>query len=185
MGSLLHFGREEKINMKKIIILTILLSFFCLKIFAQSEHCFQFGWVEDKDPKGTNIRNAPSLSGKIIGNIPHAKDEGEQAMLEIIGYSNGWLKIRLAESVDGKTFFKGIGWISDKKVTATVETNSSKPAPLYSLPKKSSKKIGTISTEKLINIVGFDCFGFKISYKGKTGWLSADDTCGNPVTTCP
>lgn len=171
--------------MKHIYILTILVFTFGLTGFAQNENCVHSGWVTDKDPKGTNIRNAPSLKGKIIGNIPHAKDDGEQGMLEIIGYSNGWLKIRLGESVDGTTFFKRTGWISAKKVTATVETNTGKPASLYFLPKKSSKKAGTIPTDTLITIVGFDCFGFKVTYKGKTGWLSADDTCGNPVTTCP
>jgi len=171
--------------MKKATILAILLFSFGLTAFAQDVACVHSGWVTDKDPKGTNIRDTPSLKGKIIGNIPHAKDDGEQAILEIIGYSNGWLKIRLGESVDGATFFKGIGWISAKKVTATVETNNGKPASLYASPKKSSKKIGTIPSETLINIVGFDCFGFKVTYKGKTGWLSADDTCGNPVTTCP
>lgn len=171
--------------MKKITISAILLLLFSLAIIAQDDKCVHSGWVEDKDPKGTNIRNSPSLQGKIIGNVPHAKDDGEQAMLEIIGYSKGWLKIRLAESIDGTTFFKGIGWISAKKVTASVETNMGKAAPLYSSPKKSSKKTGTIPGETLFNIIGFHCFGFKVSYKGKTGWISAEDYCGNPVTTCP
>lgn len=171
--------------MKNIFILIILFFAFGLTAFAQDDKCVHYGWVEDKDPKGTNIRDSASLKGKIIGKIPHAKDDGEQAILEIIGYSNGWLKIRFAESVDGTTFFKGTGWISAKKVTSTVETNTNKPAILYSSPKKSSKKIGKIPSDTLINIVGFDCFGFKVSYKGKTGWLNAEDTCGNPVTTCP
>lgn len=143
------------------------------------------GWVTDKDPKGTNVRERPGVKGNVIGKIPNARDDGEQAIVDVIGYSNGWLKIRLAESVDGTTFFKGIGWISAKKVTSNVETNAGKPAALYSSPRKSSKRVGTIPNDTLINIVGFDCFGFKVSYKGKTAWLSADDACGNPVTTCP
>lgn len=170
--------------MKKIAILKVLLFTFCSAAFAQGDRCVHNGWVEDKDPKGTNVRDAPSLNGKIIGSIPHAKTDGEQAMLEIIGYSNGWLKIRLAESVDGVTFFNGTGWISAKKVTVNVETNTAKPATLYTLPRRSSKKVGTVPSDTLLRIVGFDCFGFKVIYKGKAGWLSADDTCGNPVTTC-
>ncbi|MFN0141121.1 MAG: SH3 domain-containing protein [Pyrinomonadaceae bacterium] len=171
--------------MKHIFALGILLCALCLPVFAQGDSCFHAGWVTDRDPKGTNIRDTASLKGKVIGKIPKAATDGEQAMLEIIGYSNGWLKIRLAESVDGTIFFKGIGWISAKQVTANVETNTGKPAALYSLPKRSSRKVGAIPSETPINIVGFDCFGFKIVYKGKTGWLSTDDACGNPVTTCP
>lgn len=171
--------------MKLVFIPTFLIFIFCLTFFAQDDKCVHYGWVEDKDPKGTNVRDAPSLNGKIIGNIPHPNGIGEEGMVEIIGYSNGWLKIRLSENADGKVFFKGIGWVSAKKVTAAVETNNNKPASLYSLPKKSSKKVGTIPSGTLINIVGLDCFGFKISYKGKTGWLAAGDYCGSPVTTCP
>jgi hypothetical protein len=171
--------------MKKMIILAIFITVLGLQTFAQIDKCVHGGWIEDKDAKGTNIRDTPSVKGKIIGNIPRAKDDGEQSMIEIIGYSNGWLKIQLAESVDGKTFFKGIGWISAKKVAASVETNTGKPAQLYSQPNGTSKKVGKIPSETLITIVGFDCFGFKVAYKGKTGWLSADDSCGNPVTTCP
>ena len=172
--------------MKKVIILMILLSIFGLTTtFAQSDRCVHGGWVEDTDPKGTNIRDTPSVKGKIIGNVPHAKDDGEPSMIEIIGYSNGWLKIQLAESVEGTALFKGIGWISAKKVSASVETNTGKPAQLYLRPSKTSQKVGKIPSETLITIVGFDCFGFKFAYKGKAGWLSADDSCGNPVTTCP
>lgn len=169
----------------KFIVYVMTIFIFGSAVFGQNEKCSHGGWVEDKDPKGTNIRDAPSLKGKIIGNIPHAEDDGEQAMLDIIGYSNGWLKIRFAETVNGDQLFNKTGWISAKMVTANVETGSSKPAVLYALPKRSSRKIGTIPNDTLIRIVGFDCFGFKVSYKGKTGWLKADDVCGNPVTTCP
>jgi hypothetical protein len=171
--------------MKHLFILASLLSALCLSVLAQDDACSHSGWVTDKDPKGTNIRDTPSLKGKVIGSVPHAKTDGEQAILDIVGYSNGWLKVKLVESVDGTTFFKGSGWISAKKVTANVETNTGKPAPIYMSPRKSSRKVGTIPSDTLINIVGFDCFGFKVSYKGKEGWLSADDVCGNPVTTCP
>lgn len=171
--------------MRHIFILATLLCAFCFPAFAQEDSCVHTGWVTDKDPKGTNIRDTASSKGKAVGKIPKATTDGEQAILEIIGYSNGWLKIRLAESVDGTTFFKGTGWISAKKVTANIETNTGKPAALYALPKRSSKRVGTFPNDTLINIVGFDCFGFKVVYKDKTGWLAADDTCGNPVTTCP
>ena len=152
---------------------------------AQNGQCKLSGWVEDKDKKGTNVRATPSPKGKVVKIFAFPKDDGEQVMLETIGYDSGWLKIRSAETVDGTKLLDQVAWISAKMVRASVETNTGKPATLYAAPSRKSRKVGTIPSETPISIVGFDCFGYKISYKGSTGWLSRDDTCGNPVTTCP
>jgi hypothetical protein len=152
---------------------------------AQKGQCMHSGWVQDADKKGTNIRATPSLNAKIVKVFPFPKEDGEQVIVNTIGYDGGWLKIRLAESVDGTQLLDRDAWISAKMVTASVETKNSKPAILYAAPTRNSRKVGTIPNDTLIAIAGFDCFGFKVSYKGKTGWLSSEDTCGNPVTTCP
>jgi hypothetical protein len=143
------------------------------------------GWVQDKDKSGTNVRSASSPNAKIVKVFPFPKEDGEQVIVNTIGYDSGWLKIRFAETVDGTQLLDRVAWISGKMVTASVETKNSKPAMLYAAATRNSRKVGTIPNETLIAIVGFDCFGFKVSYKGKTGWLSSEDTCGNPVTTCP
>ncbi len=150
-----------------------------------SGQCSLSGWVEDKDRGGTNVRATPAANAKVVKIFPFAKEDGEQAMVDIIGYSGGWLKIRSAETVDGTELLKEPAWISAKLVTASVETDTNKPATLYSTPSRRGRKVGTIPTEAPIRIAGFDCFGFKVTYKGKTGWLSKEDTCGSPVTTCP
>lgn len=169
--------------MRKIAILIILLSFFCLQTFAQSDKCVQRVWVEDKDPKGTNIRNTPSIKGKIIDVIPPATDEEPEGFIDVVAYSNGWLKTVWTEVVNGKDVHKS-GWISAKKVRFSIEIKSGGPAPLYSSPSRSSKKIASVPETASFTIVGIGCFGFKISYKGKLGWLWQGDTCGNPLTTC-
>lgn len=174
--------------MKKAIIFIFTISIFAVSTaFAQKidERCIQSGWVTDDDRNGTNVRAAPSLKGKVIEVIPYPEEDFETRTVEIIGYSNGWLKILLGEVKNGKISDEDVGWISAKKVTATVETNDTKPAPLYSQPSKKSKKIGTIPDQESLTIVGVSCFGFKVAYKGKTGWLSSDHYCGNPLTTCP
>ena len=175
--------------MKKAIIFIILLATFGLSVvFAQDNSCVHEGWVINKKlGKDFSVRDNPSPSGKIIGNIPLVTEDDEETTVEIIGYSNGWLKIQKAHSIDEKVIFQGIGWISAKRVTAVVQRpdgNSKKSATLYSQPKSSSKKVGTIPSDELIDIIGFDCFGLKVIYKGKKGWLSQKDICGNPVTTC-
>ncbi len=171
---------------KFITSFVFLIFIFSVSPLAQTtdDQCVQYGWVEDKDPNGTNVRDQPGLKGKIIAVLPFPKEDDETVTVEIIGYSNGWLKIRLAENGNGK-LFEGTGWISAQKVNARVETKNTKPATLYILPKKTSKKAGTIPDQENITILGVNCFGFKVAYKGKTGWLSSDDKCGNPLTTCP
>ncbi len=171
---------------KFITSFVFLIFIFSVSASAQTtdEQCVQYGWVEDKDPNGTTVRDKPGLKGNVLAVLPFPKEVEETVTVEIIGYSNGWLKIRLAVNGNGK-IFEGAGWILAKKVKARVETNNSKPATMFALPKKTSKKAGTIPDEENLTIVGVSCFGFKVSYNRKTGWLSTDDYCGNPLTTCP
>ncbi len=174
--------------MKKVLILSILIFTQIIPaVFAQkvSERCVQRTWIEDKDPKGTNVRDAPSVKGKIIDVIPAAEEPGDEAEISIIGYQNGWLKIILYDLVGKEEKVIGTGWVSAKKVATAVETNDNKPANLYALPKRSSRKVGNIPIYADFEIVGYDCFGLKVKYKNITGWLAGDDTCGNPRTTCP
>jgi hypothetical protein len=162
----------KKAFISALVILTIGLN----SVFAQYERCVMRGWISDNDPKGTNIRDAPSIKGKIIDVFEPGDEDTGEPTVEIVGYQSGWLKIRL---------LKGFGWVSAKKVDFSVETNDNKPAALYAQPTRKSRKVGSVPIYADFAIVGYDCFGMKIRYKGIEGWLSEDDMCGNPLTTCP
>jgi hypothetical protein len=159
-------------------------------IFAQSvnDKCAIKAWVEDKVViKDIFVHESPDTLSKNIGEIKFVSEDGDETIVEIVGYKNGWVQIRKASTIEGQSVFEGLGWIPAGRVTADVQRpdgNSKKTAPLYSRPTASSKKAGTIPSDTLIKIVGFDCFGFKVRYKGKTAWLPKNYTCGNPVTTC-
>jgi hypothetical protein len=159
-------------------------------IFAQdaSSNCAIQAWVEDKVLiKDIFVHENPETTSKNIGEIKFVMNDGDETIVEIIGYKNGWLKISKAETIEGQAVFEGQGWIPARRVTVNVQRpdgNERKSAPLYSLPSLSSKKVGTIPSEALVKIVGYNCFGLKVKYKGKTGWLPKNYMCGNPVTTC-
>lgn len=171
---------------RSVILLTIVMMAIAANVgLAQTDECWLSGWVNDKDRSGTNVRSTPSVAGKVVTVLPFATEDGELSIVEIVGYENGWLKVRAADTVDGANLLSEPGWISAKLVTATVETKNNKPATLYSRPKRTSPRAGTIPNNTAITIAGFDCFGYKVSYKGKSGWLAREDVCGNPVTTCP
>lgn len=163
---------------------------------AATAQCSLDAWVEDSElPKATTkVHKSPNLTSKELADIPFAGEEdGDQAMLRVTGYSTarvdkywtGWLRISEATTVDGKELFKGDGWIPVNRVRTNVQTPTNKAAAIYATPSKKAKRSGTIPTESMVEIVGFNCFGFKVrSAKGKTGWLPRESSCGDPVTTC-
>ena len=177
--------------MKKCIFsIFIAVAFSGAAIFAQgaSDKCAIKAWVEDKVLiKDIFVHAAPDTTSKIIGEIPFVTEDGEETIVEIIGYKNGWLKINRATDLEDMIVFQGAGWIPASRVTANVQRpdgNSRKTTSLYSGPSVSSKKVGTIPSETLVKIIGYNCFGLKVKYNGKTGWLPKNNMCGNPVTTC-
>lgn len=175
---------------KYLCSILVAITFSVSAIFAQgvSDKCAIKAWVEDKVLiKDIFVHESPDTTSKNIGEIPFVMEDGEETIVEIIGYKNGWLQIRKATSLEDHNLFQGSGWIPASRVTANVQRpdgNSRKTAPLYSRPSLSSKKTGTIPSETLVKIIGYNCFGLKVRYKGKTGWLPKTYICGNPVTTC-
>ena len=174
--------------MKTLSILILFILIYGVQIIsAQTDEvsCSIQAYVTDKDPKGLNIRDKPSVNGKIIGKLKYSEDDGNLVMVTIIGYSNGWVKISQAETVSGENQFSGEGWVSAKMVSTRTERADQKPLKIYAKPNIKSKTVGTMPNDIQVKIVGFDCFGLKVTYKKMTGWIPKDDLCGNPVTTCP
>ncbi len=173
--------------MKKLLLIILSLAFLITGVFAQEEaNCGISGWVTDKDPKGLNVRDQPNAKGKIIAKLPHKSNEDDDIVtVYITGYSNGWVKIARAETINGDTIFDDIGWISAKMVATGTKgsENYNKPVPLYAQT-NTKKKLGTIPSEATVQIAGFQCGWIKVIYKGKSGWIRVANICGNPVTTC-
>lgn len=185
--------------MKKIISIIIAIVVLGVSIvFAQktSEKCMIRGWVQDKElRKSISLYKVPDSmyvathNDGIVGAIDNSTEQGEEKPIEIIGFKSvprdgQWVELRKATDLNGNILFEGDGWIEAERVTARVWSSDGKAAVLYSLPKLSSKKIGTIPNKTLLSIIGFDCFGLKVKYKGKIGWLSRNNICGNPFTLC-
>ncbi|HRH46354.1 MAG TPA: SH3 domain-containing protein [Pyrinomonadaceae bacterium] len=185
--------------MKKIIsIIPVIIVLGLSIVSAQKavEKCMIRGWVQDKElRKSIHIYKVPSWiyagthNDPFNGYLDNSLEPGEEKPVEIIGFksvpSDGqWIELRKATDINGKVLFDGDGWIEAERVTAKVWSSDGKAAVLYSLPKLSGKKIGTIPNNTFLTITGFDCFGLKVKYKGKTGWLSRNNICGNPFTFC-
>jgi hypothetical protein len=174
-------------TLKRSVLLILALAACALPVVAQTEEpsCSIQAWVKDRDPNGLNVRDKPAVTGKIVAKLK-VDAESEEILVNVIGYSNGWLKISGAEKLAGGSVFDGIGWVSAKMIETGTKgsPNYDSPAPIYAVANTSSKKAGTIPSEALIQIDGFKCGWIKALYKGKTGWLRVRNICGSPVTTC-
>jgi len=177
--------------MRKTIFLLVLfiLTIGGQKISAQTEEssCSIEAWVTDKDPKGLNVRSQPNATSKILGTLKiTGNDNDEEITVNVIGYSNGWVKISGATKISGDEVFSGLGWVSAKMVATGTkgDKNYDDPVQLYAAAKTSSKKTGTIPSESSVRIAGFSCGWIKVELNGKSGWIRTLNICGNPVTTC-
>jgi hypothetical protein len=111
----------------------------------------------------------------------------DEIVVKIAGTNNnGWFFINGAYRVDKDVPWARDGWIAASMVGTSVKgsPNYNAPANLYATPSKKSKKVGTIPSEEGAKLL--DCQGgwIKTSYKGRTGWLSPDNQCQSPWTTC-
>jgi hypothetical protein len=177
---------------QNLLVLALLAAALPLTAVGQ---CSIGAWVEDLElPKATTkVHQKPSLTSRALAEIPFAGDkDGDQAIVKVTGYSparvnryaSGWVRIKEATTVDGKELFKGDGWIPAGRVRTNVQTPTNKAAVVYNSPSKKAARAGAIPTDSIVEIVGFNCFGFKVRHKQRVGWLPREHSCGNPVTTC-
>jgi len=93
--------------------------------------CQIAGWSIDTDPKGTNVRAAPSAKARVVGKLPRYIENEEYRFgieFEIIGSHNGWLKITGAKDDSDRSgkpprpTYAGMGWISGNLVRFVVQS---------------------------------------------------------------
>lgn len=138
---------------------------------------------DDPDQSGTNIRNSPG--GKVIAKI-NPSDFPDGCMFEIVGASNGWLRIQgTLQSPDIEIKLPSDeGWIHSSVVSIATRNYSGQRINILDAP-NSGKSVGSINIEasglRIIDLCGN---WVKISYNDMTGWVSSDWLCGIPWTNC-
>lgn len=104
----------------------------------------RFGaFVEERDPAGLNVREAPNAKAKILGTLPPVwfdKKDGlqERVEVEVVESRNGWFRIRHAEDFSRLTgreprpTFSGEGWVNGGKLSVKTQAIRGRAAPLIS-----------------------------------------------------
>jgi hypothetical protein len=132
--------------------------------------------------------NIYDINGKIIKKLKHNFKEEDFVTLTIIGKNDSMYNVTAYYCIKGGVIK---GWV--KKNTPQIGTYSrgySSAVTLYSKPDKYSKIQSTIKeySPKLMHIK--DCennwvyVSVIIAHKKYEGWLSPDNQCANPYTTC-
>jgi hypothetical protein len=182
---------------KRIFGLIIVLAIVCLSAPAQTAagKCMIRGWVRDAEPrKDIYIYNGPGQIDpftpyEIIGHLDNSTEPGEEKLVEIIGFklhprAGKWIEIRRAADLSEKALFEGNGWIPAERVVVSARSLDGKAVSFYSGPRPTSKKVGLIPAGTTFSVSGFACFGLKVRYRGKTGWLPAANICEKPDSKC-
>jgi hypothetical protein len=177
--------------------LIIALAIVCLSAPAQTknERCAIRGWVRDAEPrKDIYIYNGPGQINPftpydIIGHLDNSTEPGEEKIVEMIGFklhprAGKWIEIRRAADLSEKVLFTGNGWIPAERVVVSARSLDGKAVSFYSKPRPTSKKVGAIPDGTSLSVSGFACFGLKVRYRGKAGWLPAANICHKPDSSC-
>jgi hypothetical protein len=185
--------------------IALALALFAMPVAAQAAPgtCDVHGFVQDTDPKGTNLRGAPSATAPVVGHLPpqHYDKDAQttlSAEFHIIGSQDGWLEIEDAEDgalgKDPTYTFKGPAWISGALVGFTVGSVKLRKAPAMDAPQVASlmgENFGADSydvkrvyacKDRFVDIAVQLSPNMKKGAPLMRGWAAT--VCSNRLTTC-
>ncbi len=143
--------------------------------------CDVQAYVVDPDPKGLNVRETPSVKGRVVAVIPL---DGDGTTVRLVASSpNGWVQIDRAETVVGEVVFDKKGWVSGNMLGIMTRGYDGKGVRLYPRP-RARKAAGKLPSEDEVKIAGCEGDWMRVRHKNLVGWLHPEDQCSSPVTTC-
>ena len=141
--------------------------------------CAITAYVIDQDPKGLNIRAAPSATARILKTV---SNEGA-GHANVRGFKDGWFRVsEIGEFEIDSTLFRGDGWVHGSLLHVDV---AAADPNLYEGPTRRSKLIKRLGGDQPgVTLVA--CLGnwAQVRVDGVLGWLSPAGQCSNPLTTC-
>jgi hypothetical protein len=101
--------------------------------------CNLEGWAIDTDPKGLNVRAAPSPQAAVLGTLPpyvtSTENFGFGVEFKITASHNGWLRIEGAKDDPGRSgkplrpAYSGTGWVHGSRVGFGIQSGSGHARP--------------------------------------------------------
>jgi len=119
-------------------------------------------YLNDTDPKGTNLRAGPGSRHKVVSVI---KDT--ESRLEITGSVGNWLRVRKVTEGYGGVLFSGEGWIFGPLTSV----RSRGKALLFQSASEISDSVGQMPDQEEASVQSCSGGWVKVKYKVE-GWLA-------------
>jgi SH3-like domain-containing protein len=137
--------------------------------------CNATAYLNDPDPKGTNVRRAANGKSTTLKRLTDGDTE-----IDITGSSGDWLRIKQARAAEGTVSFSGEGWVYAPLVAVRARGR----ATLRATDHKTSASVATIKDDEQLSVVACRGEWMRVKHNAVTGWIEKSQRCGNPVTTC-
>ncbi len=197
LGARAQSAEEEPIKPEQVPVLVRAAP----GVDASVRLCWFKGYLQDKDPAGTNLRAAPNARAEVLARVPNRRDEAGIMIapeFQVIGSKDGWFLVRNMRwegyDLPGAPIFSGTAWVSAALVGAVMEDIDlrQRPEPKSPLVMKLRGKgpdgqewsAGDLKVQRMHGCSGsmvdvtFELPGKKTA----RGWASG--ACANQVTTC-
>lgn len=106
---------------------------------APSQSCSFTAFVEDEDPAGLRVREAPDAKARILGSLPPVWTDGDgmrvRVSVKVTESARGWFKVREAfddESLTGqpaRPLYAGEGWVSGRMLVVKSQAQVGRQRP--------------------------------------------------------
>ncbi|MEW6125604.1 MAG: SH3 domain-containing protein [Acidobacteriota bacterium] len=149
-----------------------------------TEACDIDAYMIEDDPNGLNVRSGPGKDYPVIAVLPKKE---EPNLIHISGASGAWVRIAMAETLEGEPLFNGTGYVFASKLATSIRPDGAGgyQARIFQQANLKSKVVTRIPAESEVLIIGCAGKWAQVQSKSIKGWLSPNGQCPNPVTTCP
>lgn len=142
--------------------------------------------VEDPDPAGPNIREAPRRDARIVSAL---KPAGEWITVHVTGQSGDWARIDRAVAVDDaaesgeRTVFRGAGWVH-LRLLGIGSLFVGGGTELRSAPMPDAPVVFRLGSDDAQSVRVLACSGdyIRVRYGERIGWTR--HWCNNERTSC-
>ena len=160
---------------------------FAMPAAAVAATCDVWAHVNDRDPKGTNLRAAPSAKARVLMRLETyriaGRDDALPPIVRVIGQRGQWFRISAVEAPIGRNVFKATAWVHGSLLAVQVRGAS----VLYRGRSTKSGKVhdtGDVEAEGRL----LACLGKWVRVRHgetkRTGWLAPGSHCPGAETTC-
>ncbi|WP_299336553.1 hypothetical protein [uncultured Psychroserpens sp.] len=175
------------------VVFVFLIS--CFSLLAQDQVQFHYtnlveSYYDKTNAKPIFIYNAKN--GKIVDTLSNVEDKNSWYKIAILDSEYGWFKIKNIQRLPSsfKDFDYEDHWVKTQGFLIAVDNyDVNHHVYLYDEPTKYSNKIHKVDNFQLVAVAETTDLWAKVSFMvGKEkveGWLSFEDQCAYPWTTCP